>query len=76
MVVFAYVYTHSFVVEIRLSFLNPRWAVELNSLHRHAHTGVLDGEVVAVNMTNGEHEAFGHNKTVAINKAVRTTCLA
>lgn len=33
--------------------------------------GVLDGEVVAIHKQSGEHEAFGHNKTVAINKAVR-----
>ena len=35
--------------------------------------GVLDGEVVAIHKQSGEHEAFGHNKTVAmaISKAVR-----
>lgn len=46
-----------------------------SSLHHHHHPwsifddeGVLDGEVVSLNKETGEHEAFGHNKTVAICK--------
>lgn len=44
------------------------WGLLLLLLLTLPLSGVLDGEVVAVNKLTGEHESFGHNKTVAISK--------